>query len=329
MRVYDLASKPALIHPLASRRCTELGSNEDPRPANRSSPAPAARQRALGGRRISRCWAAERPYYHCSRCGKGFAPHAAGRQSDRSTGFAATALVELRRRSTLLDELSRSAADRQAAKPRHPKMSPAKNKPRSRASYQNWSFLRCQSPETPILYQYEMDGTGVLGRPPPRRPAARVRTAARPARATLLGCAFTQTSWTNKPSCATKTRPATPARSRTPPPSDVRIYSEAWRRGRSRARKKVVLGDGAGWIWNLSHEYFPGRDRDRRLVSRSRTSVGAGAKRFPNNKSASAVERGACRKSSTRGASSNWVTALREIETDDPECAHPLALEAD
>lgn len=37
-----------------------------------------------------------------------------------------------------------------------------------------------------------------------------------------------------------------------------RIYTEAWRRGWSRAKKKVVLGDGAPWIWNLSHQYFPG-----------------------------------------------------------------------
>ena len=37
-----------------------------------------------------------------------------------------------------------------------------------------------------------------------------------------------------------------------------RLWGEAWRRGWSRARKQVVLGDGAAWIWNLSHEYFPG-----------------------------------------------------------------------
>lgn len=37
-----------------------------------------------------------------------------------------------------------------------------------------------------------------------------------------------------------------------------RIYTEAWRRGWSRAKKKVVLGDGAPWIWNLAHQYFPG-----------------------------------------------------------------------
>jgi hypothetical protein len=37
-----------------------------------------------------------------------------------------------------------------------------------------------------------------------------------------------------------------------------RIYREAWKRGWSRAKKKVVIGDGAEWIWNLVAEHFPG-----------------------------------------------------------------------
>jgi hypothetical protein len=37
-----------------------------------------------------------------------------------------------------------------------------------------------------------------------------------------------------------------------------RIYVEAWKRGWSRAEKKVVMGDGAEWIWNLAEQHFPG-----------------------------------------------------------------------
>ena len=37
-----------------------------------------------------------------------------------------------------------------------------------------------------------------------------------------------------------------------------RIYSEAWRRGWEWAKLKVVLGDGAVWIWNLANQHFPG-----------------------------------------------------------------------
>jgi hypothetical protein len=33
---------------------------------------------------------------------------------------------------------------------------------------------------------------------------------------------------------------------------------EAWKRGWSRADKKVVIGDGAEWIWNIADQHFPG-----------------------------------------------------------------------
>jgi hypothetical protein len=37
-----------------------------------------------------------------------------------------------------------------------------------------------------------------------------------------------------------------------------RIYSEAWRRGWEWAKLKIVIGDGAAWIWNLANQHFPG-----------------------------------------------------------------------
>ena len=37
-----------------------------------------------------------------------------------------------------------------------------------------------------------------------------------------------------------------------------RIYTEAWRRGWEWATIRVVLGDGAVWIWNLADQHFPG-----------------------------------------------------------------------
>jgi hypothetical protein len=37
-----------------------------------------------------------------------------------------------------------------------------------------------------------------------------------------------------------------------------RMYWEAWRRGWSRARKNVILADGAVWIWNIADREFPG-----------------------------------------------------------------------
>jgi hypothetical protein len=43
-------------------------------------------------------------------------------------------------------------------------------------------------------------------------------------------------------------------------PSDFaqRVDREAQRRGFDQARRRVVLGDGAPWIWNLADEQFPG-----------------------------------------------------------------------
>ena len=37
-----------------------------------------------------------------------------------------------------------------------------------------------------------------------------------------------------------------------------RLYREAWKRGWSRAEKKVVMGDGSEWIWNQAQWHFPG-----------------------------------------------------------------------
>lgn len=37
-----------------------------------------------------------------------------------------------------------------------------------------------------------------------------------------------------------------------------RVLREATRRGFDEAKRRVVLGDGAHWIWNLAGEYFPG-----------------------------------------------------------------------
>ena len=37
-----------------------------------------------------------------------------------------------------------------------------------------------------------------------------------------------------------------------------RLYTEAWNRGWEWATIKVVIGDGAVWIWNLADQHFPG-----------------------------------------------------------------------
>ncbi len=111
----------------------------------------------------------------------------------------------------------------------------------------------------PILY-VQMDGTGV--------PVVKKETEGRKGkndsqsahtREAKLGCVFTQTTWDEKghpirdPDSTTYTGAIETAEE-----FGKRIYREAWNRGWSRAKKKVVMGDGAEWIWNLADVHFPG-----------------------------------------------------------------------
>ena len=72
------------------------------------------------------------------------------------------------------------------------------------------------------------------------------------------GCVFAQTTWDEKgfalrdPDSTTYTRAIVTAKE-----FGQRIYGEALTRGWNRAKKKVVIGDGAEWIWNLVAEHFP------------------------------------------------------------------------
>ena len=73
-----------------------------------------------------------------------------------------------------------------------------------------------------------------------------------------LGCVFTQTAWDQEghairdPDSTTCT-----AAIETAEEFSRRIYLQTWNRGWSRAQK-VVMGDGAKWLWNLADQHFPG-----------------------------------------------------------------------
>ncbi len=115
------------------------------------------------------------------------------------------------------------------------------------------------APAVPILY-IEMDGTGV--------PVVKAETESRagkvdgqPAhtREVKLGCVFTQTS-TDKEGRPVRDSDSTTytAAIETAEDFGLRIDTESWRRGWSRAKKKVILGDGAVRIWNLAEQHFFG-----------------------------------------------------------------------
>jgi len=110
----------------------------------------------------------------------------------------------------------------------------------------------------PVLY-VQMDGTGV---PVVKKETAgrQGKTEGQPAhtREAKLGCVFTQTTWDKEgfairdPDSTTYTGAIETAEE-----FGKRIYREALKRAWRLAKKKVVIGDGAEWIWALVAEHFP------------------------------------------------------------------------
>ena len=114
-------------------------------------------------------------------------------------------------------------------------------------------------PKVPLLYIL-MDGTGV----PVRKSETEGRKGkhqGQPARTreVKLGCVFTQTGLDEEgypirdPGSTTYVGAIETAEQ-----FGKRLYVEAWKRGWSQADKKVVIGDGAEWIWNIADQHFPG-----------------------------------------------------------------------
>lgn len=111
----------------------------------------------------------------------------------------------------------------------------------------------------PILY-IEMDGVQVpVVRSELQGRAGRVEGQDARTREVKLGCVFTQTTL-DKQGRPLRDQASTTYTGaiQTADEFGPRLYTEAWERGWSRAQKKVVLGDGADWIWNLADQHFPG-----------------------------------------------------------------------
>jgi Uncharacterised protein family (UPF0236) len=115
------------------------------------------------------------------------------------------------------------------------------------------------APAVPVLY-IEMDGTGI--------PVVKAETEGRagktdglPAhtREVKIGCVFTQTT-TDEKGRPVRDEGSTTyvAAVETAEQFGLRLYTEVWNRGWTHAKKKVVIADGAIWIWNLADQHFPG-----------------------------------------------------------------------
>jgi hypothetical protein len=183
----------------------------------------------------------------------------------------------------------------------------------------------------PILY-VQMDGTGVpvvkketVGR--------QGKTEGQPAhtRETKLGCVFTQTTWDKKgypirdPDSTTYTGAIETAEE-----FGKRIYVEAWKRGWSRAEKKVVMGDGAEWIWNLAEQHFPGAVQIVDLYHARQHLWDLARRLHPNDQmNQKAWMKIHQRRLLDKGKIEKLVVALRSIVSTNPEVAEKIRVEAD
>lgn len=186
------------------------------------------------------------------------------------------------------------------------------------------------APAVPVLY-IEMDGTGV--------PVVTAETegragkaAGKPARTreVKLGCVFTQTT-TDDQDRPVRDEDSTTytAAIETAEEFGLRLYTEAWRRGWSRAKKKVVLGDGAVWIWNLADQHFPGAVQIVDLYHARQHLWELSAKLFPGDERRRRRWTTRRLKQLDQGKIEALVKALRQFSPPDDELARLLSNEAD
>ncbi len=182
-----------------------------------------------------------------------------------------------------------------------------------------------------VLY-VQMDGTGVpvvkketVGR--------KGKTDGQPAhtREVKLGCVFTQTTWDQEgypirdPDSTTYTGAIESAEE-----FGRRIYAEACGRGWSRALQKVVIGDGAEWIWNLVALHFSDAIQIVDLYHARQHLWEVARKRYPNDEGKQKAWMKIHQKRLLdRGKIEKLVAALRSIESDNPEVAEKIRTEAD
>jgi hypothetical protein len=183
----------------------------------------------------------------------------------------------------------------------------------------------------PILY-IQMDGTGVpvvkketIGR--------KGKTNGQPAhsREAKLGCVFTQTAW-DKEGFAIRDPDSTTYTGaiQTADEFGKRLYLEAWNRGWSRAKKKVIIGDGAEWIWNLAEQHFPGAVQIVDLYHARQHLWELARKLYPNDETnQKAWMKVHQKRLLDKGKIEKLVAALRSIHSSNPEVAEKLRLETD
>jgi hypothetical protein len=210
-----------------------------------------------------------RAYYHCDDCAAGFCPRdrALGME-DTSLSPAVTRMVGLSAAMVSFQE-SAELMDALAGVPINPKQVERTAEALGREIAQDErAVVEPSPPSAPTMY-LGMDGTGV-----PMRASELVgRQGKQPDGSSKTREVKLVTVWTAEG----RDKEGTPVRDSgsvtysaaiesaatqdtEKAPSDFaqRVDREARRRSFDQARRRVVLGDGAPWIWNVADELFPG-----------------------------------------------------------------------
>ena len=183
----------------------------------------------------------------------------------------------------------------------------------------------------PILC-VQLDGTGVpvvkketLGR------QGKIEGQPAHTREAKLGCVFTQTTWDEKgyairdPDSTTYVGAIEPAEE-----FGKRLYLEVWKRGWSRAEKKVVIADGAEWIWNIADQHFPGAIQIVDLYHARQHLWELARKLYPNQQAEQErwmfIHKDALL---DEGKIEDLVASLRSIDSSNLQLAEKIRIEAD
>jgi hypothetical protein len=180
-----------------------------------------------------------------------------------------------------------------------------------------------------VLYT-QVDGTGVpvvkketVGR--------QGKTEGQPAhtREAKLGCVFTQTTWDNEGYAVRDPDSTTYVGAiETAEEFGKRIYLEAWKRGWPRAKKKVFMGDGSEWIWNIANQHFPGAIQIVDLFHARQHLWDLARKLYPNQEAEQRRWMMAHQDLLDEGKIEGLVAALRAIDSPNPELADKIRIEA-
>ncbi len=107
-----------------------------------------------------------------------------------------------------------------------------------------------------------------------------------------------------------------------------RIYTEAHQRGWSRAQVKVVVGDGADWIWNICEEQFPGAIQIVDLYHARQHGWDLGGQLHPSDEKSKRRWVMAHQHLLDNGKIEKLVAKLRSLSPDNPELAAAVRVEA-